>query len=543
MRPRHRARPMSFLMSSFAAFGSSRLPQSERRKFLVRLAPAFLRAGFWITALLAGNALSAAEPAPRTAGGLQVAARTFEISPPVGVPTSSRTGQALLKTLGTLKTTVVLLQSGDSRLCFVTSSLDVTTPDANQAVKAIVGRELGLPREAIVAATSHNHTIPIMPVKDPASWGAADSRAAADNEPNPVSRDFMLKLRAATHGLAQELMSATVEWGIAREDRFVYNRRGRRADGRTYFIREEDRQELGEDYVGTIDPDATVVLFRSGAGQPVAAIAFYTGHPVTGYNPEAMVSHGQWPQIACDALSRYLGGVPVAFFQGCAGDVNSKYLLTGTIAQTEQFGEYLGQSLIAATKSLRKSRHQDMQWTRADVGIPLAPLPGLPALEQDLASIDDFVKRGLAGDQNTLECVGMNFPKALTPPYRAALINSVRPWYLWAIEQQKVGAKTPDALPIQVVVARIGDVGYVGIPFEAFVRTGLKIKREAELPCVLTSGYTDGTYGYIPDASAVDDREYMGGFFRYYKDRPPYRAPGGDAVAEVSVPVLNRMAR
>jgi hypothetical protein len=176
--------------------------------------------------------------------------------------------------------------------------------------------------------------------------------------------------------------------------------------------------------------------------------------------------------------------------------------------------------------------------------IPQAGLPPLTDLERDLASIDAFIRRGMAGDEDTLQCVGMNFPKALTPPYRATLVQMVRPWYVWAVDQRKTGAA--DALvrghPVEVVVARLGDVGYVGMPFEPFVKIGLRIKRETPLPCVLPSGYTDGSHGYIPDATACDDREYMGGFFRYLPERLPYTAPGGEAVAEVVVPILKQFA-
>ena len=351
-------------------------------------------------------------------------------------------------------------------------------------------------------------------------------------------------LTTAARGLDRDLTPATVEWGAAQERRITYNRRGHRPDGKTYMIREEDRVELGEDYIGTIDPDAIVVVLRAATGRPVAAITLFTGHPVTGYNPEAMVSFGQWPQVACEILSAHLDGAPVAFLQGCCGDVNSKYMLTGTIEQAREHGRYLGESFVAATRSLQPSRRTDMRWTRVRVDIPLAPLPDPSSIERDLASINDFIRRADAGDPNTLECVGMNFPKALSPPYRARLVALVRPWHVWALDQYRTGKAddTPRSLPIEVVAARIGDVGYVGMPFEPFVRTGLRIKQQTPLPCVLTSGYTNGAFGYIPDASACDDREYMAGFFRYTGSRPPYRAPGGDAVAETVVPVLTRFS-
>ena len=168
-------------------------------------------------------------------------------------------------------------------------------------------------------------------------------------------------------------------------------------------------------------------------------------------------------------------------------------------------------------------------------------MPDSLTIKNDLALIDDFISRGNAGDENTLECVGLNFPKALTPPYRARLVEMVRPWYIWALKQHREGkaSETPKFLDIEIIIAAIGEIGFVGLPFEPFVRTGLKIKNEAPLPFVLTSGYTDGSYGYIPDATAVDDMEYMAGNFRYWEARPPFRSPGADALVEEVVKVFN----
>jgi len=474
----------------------------------------------------------------------KVAARTFAVTPEIGEPTSGRTGSKIGKVIGDLKSTIILLEYGESRLCFLTSSFGVESGALNRAGKALISKELGLSPENIVACSSHNHTVPVMMVRNPEAWGKPGG-FPADDGTNKSTRQFLENLALASRDLDKELAPVTVEWGIAHEDRLTYNRRGKRPDGRSYFIREEDRLEIGEDYTGTIDTDAMVVIFRGKKKRPVAAMTFYTGHPVSGYNPEAMVSFGQWPQVACEKLSHHLGGIPVAFFQGCCGDINSKYMLTGTIEQSRELGEYLGDSFIAATNDLHRSKHTDMLWTRKAVNIPHAELPDSSSIKRDLASIEDFIRRADGGDENTLECVGLNFPKALTPPYRARLVEMVKPWHVWALDQHRTGkaSETPKYLPMEVVVARFGDVGYVGMPFEPFVRTGLKIKHEAPLPCVLTSGYNDGSMGYIPDASACDDREYMAGNFRYRGTRPPFKTPGADVIADVVIPVLTDFSR
>jgi hypothetical protein len=490
-----------------------------------------------LTILIFSSAVSFAQEAQ-----LKASAQTFAITPKVGTPAShTKTGTKIEVVHGDLKTTLVLFEDGANRLCFVTSALGVESGALHNACVSILSKTLKIAPEAVVTSGSHNHTIPYLQV-DSTNLPAAGSPQQLSWE---LGQDFLQKLQKAATQLAKTLEPVSIEWGVAEENRITYNRRGRRLNGKTYFMREEDRMQVGEGYLGLIDPEAMVVILKGKTDKPVAAVTFFTGHPVAAYNPEKMMSYGQFPQAASEKLSKHLGGIPVAFIQGCGGDINAKHMLTGTIEQARLLGEQLGDTFIIAARSLHKSKRTGMEWSREMVNVPLSPLPGAGSLQKDLDSIDDFVKRGDAGDENTYECVGMNFPKALTPPYRARLVQSVRPWYVWALDQHKTNnlKNVPTELPISIVVARFGDVGFVGLPYEPFVKTGLKIKREAALPCVLTGGYTDGSYGYIPDASACDDREYQAGFFRYRGNVPPYKAPGGDACSVVAINKLAQFAR
>ncbi|MDB6094588.1 MAG: hypothetical protein JWM32_2150 [Verrucomicrobia bacterium] len=501
------------------------------------------RSAFCFVAVILIAALAAGQV--RAAPVLRAAAVTFSNQPVVGSPADyTAADKTIQRVIGDLKTTLVLFDCGDTQLCFITSPFPINGGPLQIATRSLVAKELGLPFTSVVASSSHDHCVPLIKIQNPRAWGQPGDYPPK-SESNELGRKFLEGMSIAARGLRAKLAPVTIEWGIAQESRLTYNRRGKRADGTSYFIREEDRVKLGPDYIGLIDPDAMVVVLRGADDKPVAALAFYTGHPVTAYNPEVPVAFGQWPQVACEKLSAHLGGVPVAFIQGSAGDINSKYMLSGTVAQAIELGGFLGDSFVKAADTLHKSARTDLAWERTTVGIPLAELPSAESLKRDLATIDDFVHRGRAGDPNTLFCVGMNFPLALTPPYRAQLVQLVRPWYVWALDQRESGlaASLPKEWPLPVVVARIGDVGFVGMPWEAFTRTARQLKEKAPLPCVLTATYIDGAEGYIPDATACDDREYQAGYFRYLWTRPPYKAPGGDAVVGVAVSALERLSK
>ncbi|WP_221031956.1 hypothetical protein [Actomonas aquatica] len=471
---------------------------------------------------------------------LQAAAVTFALEPEVGVPADfTATGMKINRVESDLKSTIILIEQGDQRMALFATPFpfDSRRPLQN-AAKAILSDALDLTPAEIVLASSHDHSVPAMHI-------APGPDGDPTGEANDIGQAMIDGLRRSASGLRAKLVPVTVAWGVAEEHRMTYNRRGQREDGSTYFMREEDRALLGEDFVGQIDPLAPVVLLRGKDGAAVAALALFTGHPVTAYNPEDPMAFGQWPQLATTALSEHLGGAPVAFLQGCAGDINSKFMLTGTMEQAHQMAAYLSETFIKAADAARPATDSDFVWKRATATVPLAPLPTIESLQASLAEIDAFVVRAEAGDEDTLSCVGLNFPRALSPIYRSKLVAPVRRWYAWALEQRQAG--TADELPREVemgiVAAQLGGVGIVGLPFEAFVRTGFKIRQEAPQALVLTAAYVEGAQGYIPDATAVGDLEYQAGFYRYLHGRPPYAEPGADAAADDAVAALRSLHR
>lgn len=498
---------------------------------------------------------------------LEISAVTFSVHPKPGTPSGhSLTGHKIEEVYGDLKNTLVLFRQGDKKMCLFTSPLGVERGVLQDYVANEISERLDIPVSDIIKNSSHNHTIPFPDVRDI----EMPEKGTPEYLSWELGQEFREVFTNAVDNLESGLTPVTVEWGVAEENRITFNRKGRRPDGTSYFMREEDRLEIaGEGYHGLIDPDAAVVVFKNKDRKPIAALSFFTGHPVAAYNPENLMSYGQFPQTASEILSEYLNGIPVAFVQGCGGNINSKHMLTGTIDQARNLGQQLGESFIVAANSLKPSKRTGLEWSRETVKIPLDELPDLKSLEKDLATMDDFIERGKNGDENTMTCVGLNFPKALTPPYRATLVEMIRPWYVWAINQHKTAnwRNLPEYLPIQIVVARFGDVGFVGMPYEAFVETGLKIKKNSDLPYVLTCGYTDGRYGYIPNAEGVHDMEYMSSNYRYrgsfgsfpewkglkgsipdeiysaHEFTAPYKAPAGDACAEVAIKKLSEFAR
>ena len=140
--------------------------------------------------------------------------------------------------------------------------------------------------------------------------------------------------------------------------------------------------------------------------------------------------------------------ITVSFLQGCAGDVNSKGMFRGDVELSKKYGRYLADSYIAALSNLKLSQRTGLDFSVEPVSIPLAPLPAEAVLNAEIAEMEDFIKRAAGGDENTLLCVGQNFPRELTPAYRGKLIEMILPWNNWALAVHQQGTATTVAKTI-----------------------------------------------------------------------------------------------
>lgn len=494
------------------------------------------------SSLLSGNAANQRR--------LRAAALEFGVTPEAGGPTVGKTGARVRQVVGPLKSTVTLLEDGKNRLCLVTMHFNSPkSVNVSSRFRRQIGDDLGLAMSQVILCVSHNHTD--MKVAEN-QCEAYDTLAMApqdvpDAELLPLGEELLGRLRECANQLPNLLQPVTVWWAEGSEGRITYNRKGRRADGSTYLMREEDRDLLGADFNGDIDRQAPVVVLKNDRGEVVTAILQFTGHPVTTFHPERPVVFGEWPQVACDDVAAFLSPsnpVPVSFLQGCAADVNSKGMFRGDVALSEHYGHLLGGSYIAALPRLRTSKRDGFDHAAEMVQVPLGPLPSKEDLLAEVSEMEDFIRRANAGDENTLRCCGLNFPRELSTAYRGKLIEGVLPWTRWALDLRQRGQADTVArnLEIELHVLRLGDVGFVFMPFEPFQGIGRQMREHSPLSLTIPCGYSNVSYGYLPDGPNANpaDGDYMTAHHRYSRFRAPYARPAGDVLAIEGVKILDR---
>ncbi|HSI61851.1 MAG TPA: hypothetical protein VLE43_01995, partial [Candidatus Saccharimonadia bacterium] len=207
--------------------------------------------------------IPAAEPVKKPS--LKAAALEFGITPAAGGATVGKTGAVVLNVAGPLKSTITLLEDGGERLCLVTTHFN--SPKAvnvSAMFRRAIAKELNLPVERVLIFVSHNHTDMKMASNQTEAYDVLSTplEKIPDPELLPTGRELLDQLLSHAKRLPALLQPVTVWWAEGSEGRITYNRKGRRADGTAYLMREEDRDLLGVDFNGDIDRQAPIVVLK-----------------------------------------------------------------------------------------------------------------------------------------------------------------------------------------------------------------------------------------------------------------------------------------
>ena len=483
---------------------------------------------------------------------IQFAAATFEIVPKNGLTSGSLWPKPLTKVFSPLKSSVFLVKD-DSRLIVLHTSHFVTDfYCVSILLRDALARALGIPIEQVFCFSSHNHCAVRLHAKERESF-VRPALKDLDPEQELTVEGLEMKRRSveAALRLKEQLRPVEVRFGMGKERRITHNRKGRRADGTTYMMRESDRLLLGEDFVGDIDDDAFVVGFFEKDGRAAGFLTQFTGHPVTAFHCDYPIVCAEFPQVACDDLASAYGGVPVGFLQGCAGDTNAKGLLSDlpieeSVVRSEKYGHHLGETFIKIAQNLKRSGRADLSSAWRDVWLPFREVPSVDELEARLRELNAFLARCEAGDElSTRHCDGLNFPSNMSVSSRVQLIAPTRRWLEWALAFHREHRlhEAPIGIEIPIAAIRIGDVGIIGIAGEPLLGIGRQIKRAAVLPATIPCGYMnegEDAWAYIPDGPNCEDLDYPSSYYRYTRAMLPYRQPAGDLLASAAVQMLEK---
>ncbi len=391
------------------------------------------------------------------------------ITPAVGVPLAGYAPDWFSTAVNDDLTATVFCfeQNGKRALLASLTLLSVATPIAN-AIRASIEEKFGIPKEAVILHTIHNHSGPITNVSY--GWGDANYEY--------IDSILIPALMEATEEALGNMKSVTM--AITQGESLVgVNRRERTLDNTV---------KLGQNPWGSFDPLMTVITFEDKDKTPVANLIHYGCHgTAAGRNRE--ISR-DFAGVMIDTLEKETGAI-TAFFNGPEGDVGPRLTngLTvgkirdglGDITYAMRLGAVAGQDAVRIYNQQKYRTVPTLSVTTGQTMVPL--LPRIP-LKEAKEKYEEF------RDQ-TINLRG----------------RSER-HYRMLIESYSNGYEEVEGYPMEQTILRLGDLAIVTSPYELFSELGLRVKKDSPFPYTLILSNTNGSEGYYASETEICRRGY-----------------------------------
>ncbi len=215
-----------------------------------------------------------------------------------------------------------------------------------------------------------------------------------------------------------------------------------------------------------MDEALSVLYLETEAGAPYALMLNFTAHPVVAMGLPPVSA--DYPGAATAFVEGALEGAVCLFTNGAAGNVNPVHVTT-TFEDVEKIGHTLGRAALAEVDRLK-------------VGAPLAQT-GIGVCSE-VVVLDPRPCPSLAETNRAVD----------------ADLSRVN------LRMQRLAKKLAEGpIRAEVQAMGVGPLRWVALPGEAFVETGLALKRAG---ASLVVGYANGWVGYLPISRAYDEGGY-----------------------------------
>lgn len=359
-------------------------------------------------------------------------------------------------------------------------------------IKALASKKTGIPVERMMLSATHTHSSP--------SFGGLGAT------PDPHYPAFFIQqVAAGIERAARDLRPVHAGWTLVknweqthcrqwvyRADRMFADPFGDVTVRVNMHPGWQNPNVIGPS--GPVDPDLSLLAFRTPDGKPVALLANYSMH-YYGSEPISPDYMGLFAEKAEALIAPGDDAFMAAMSQGTAGDLH--WMKYGGPPNDVGIERYTDQMLKLAHEAYKKIEY------RPDATLGMAEsLLKLRVREPD--------EKRLAWAREVMKGVGDRAPKTHAEVY--------------AREAIYLHEKPEEELKLQAI--RIGDLGFAAIPNEVFALTGLKIKAQSPLAHTVNLYLANGAHGYIPPA----ELHPLGGYTTW-----PARSAGLEVGAEQKI--------
>jgi len=414
----------------------------------------------------------------------------IDITPPLGTGlTGYLNFRASAHVHDPLRVKCIVLDNGQERIAIAVCDLIAIAKEQVDEARHLINGHTGIPMTHILVAAVHTHSGP--PV------GTGLFQVEPDRK---YLETLPVRIADGVRCAVNNLQPARIGWGAGHESSVVFNRRYHMKPGTVppNPFGGIDKVKMNPGVrnpnivgpAGPIDPQIGLLSIQYDDGRPMALLGNYALHYVGG-NPPLDISadyFGMW----CEEMAR-LADIPggeadrerppflAILTNGCSGDINN-IDVRGEKRQSYPYHQMRKVARIVAAESYKAwQRIEHHDW------VPLAARETLLTLgvrKPSPAEVEE-ARRKLAGTGPNLEEMAQVYAR------ETVLLNE------W-----------PDTMQCAVQAMRIGGLGIVTFPGEAFCELGLAVKKASPFETMLCIELANGYHGYIPTAEAHEAGGY-----------------------------------
>lgn len=292
----------------------------------------------------------------------------------------------------------------------------------------------------------------------------------------PKTKEYLAKAASSVILANERLKPTTLSVGRAIEDRISHNRRLKCQDGTIHMCWEKFETGFVLEPLGPIDPEVITISVAQ-EGMPKGVIVNFGCHATTLTGNNWLYS-ADYPGYLTEALRKVNGKdyIPM-FLNGPCGNVTQVDYRVGfpdTFQECQRIGYMLGVSALEAIKN-----EKPVSGNIVAISKEMVPLKRITITEDQVAWAKAVMKK--------VELEGM-------PPAQADGIPDAE----YAKDWLKMHEIQNQVDNLEVMVVRIGDIAFVGLPGEIFCEFGIDIKARSPFKNTLVMGLTNDDRNYFP---------------------------------------------
>jgi neutral ceramidase len=372
-------------------------------------------------------------------------------------------------------------------------------------MRSYIASETDIKKENIMIHATHTHSGP-----------KSDLNA-------PRAKEYLTKAAGAVILANQRLKPALLSVGRTKEDRVSFNRRLKCIDGTTHMCWEKFKPGFVIGPLGPTDPEL-ITLSIEQEDKPTGVIVNFGCHATTLTGNNWLYS-ADYPGYLGEAIRRVKGKeyIPL-FLNGPCGNVTQVDYRIGfpdTYQECQRIGYILGVSALEAIRNQHPASGDAIAASRE-----MVPLKRITISEEQLNWAKAIMKK--------VEKEGM-------PPLQADGIPDAQ----YAKDWMELYKNQNIIDSLEVMVVRIGDIAFVGLPGEIFCEFGLNIKAGSPFKNTLVMGLTNDDRDYFPtEVSFTQGPKGFTPMITGYETTPGstlYDKGAGEKLAESAISQLKKM--